>query len=117
MFEDRSGTGATGKFRETEGGEGQVSVGAGMAGNTGSRSIDNSLYKLEKKPLVEMRSRLTLLWSIISAMTATLPAWGPDRRRTTEKKNHNFRYLPDAAREDAPRPTSTNRLKFDSDWK
>ena len=75
-------------------------------------------YIVEKRtPGVEMRARLTLLWSMISAMTATLPAWGPDRRRTTEKKKHNFRYLKDPVQGYVPRPTSTNRLKFDSDWK
>lgn len=39
-------------------------------------------------------TRLTRLWSMISAMTAILPAEGPSLTRTT-------------------RPTSTNRLKVD----
>lgn len=40
-------------------------------------------------------SIIARLWSMISVMTAILPAEGPDLRRTT-------------------RPTSTKRLKFES---
>ena len=76
--------------------------------------------KLRKGPNPKTGFALTLLWSIISAITAILPAWGPDRRRTTEKLgttvNHACPYLRDAVADVLPRPTSTNRLKFDSDW-
>lgn len=85
MFENHSGTSVTGKFLQAELCEGQVSIGEGMAGDSGGRSIDNGLCKFEKRRVIETESRLTLLWSIISAITAILPACGPDRRRTTEE--------------------------------
>ncbi|KAH9973106.1 hypothetical protein BGW80DRAFT_1311504 [Lactifluus volemus] len=56
----------------------------------------------------------SLLWSIISAMTAMWPAWGPALRSTTvhvqvvgtgNESSHNL-----------PRPTFTKRAKFDSNW-
>jgi len=47
-----------------------------------------------KRPRLNVGLPRTLLWSIISAITAVLPAWGPDRRRTTGKSgtmvNHVF---------------------------
>ena len=74
-----------------------MAVGEGMAGYTRRGSIDDGLQKVQKGPQPKAGLLRTLLWSIISAMTAVLPAWGPDRRRTTGKSgtmvNHIFQYL------------------------
>ena len=58
------------------------------------------------------RSR-TRLWSMISAITAIFPADGPDLRKTTVRLVKFCEDL-ERLRKDAPRPTSTKRLKFES---
>lgn len=118
---DGSGSGASGQRGDGVRGEDEVSVGDLLTGDRGGRAVDQCLGIVSAdvsrgyvEPAraepgtrytetvpgsleLDLRSRsrgLTRLWSMISAITAILPADGPSLTRTT-------------------RPTSTNRLKVD----
>ena len=62
-----------------------------------------------------MEGLRTRLWSMISAITAILPEYGPDLSRTTVKHHFFFKIHETVVSEcDVRRPTSTKRLKVDS---